>query len=230
MQNLCNNHQKHNSQKILLNEQKIKDHDEDLNTMGNRVEEVEIMLKSAKAKVVDHRNKIESLIDEIDKSRNKVLVLKEKCKQELAVIFAQENEAENLEKILQDHDEEIENLLTEGTGNNSKLQQLSQKTNSKKNVKVKKESKTIEENIKGEHKAMKSDAIEKFEEGFEEDYSSEGQNYGTPEPARKNIYELQKHCPNCKKIIKDRELKLLAKGFSPQCPACGHTLDPSLIE
>ncbi|MHA1377660.1 MAG: hypothetical protein ACTSRG_04660 [Candidatus Helarchaeota archaeon] len=40
------------------------------------------------------------------------------------------------------------------------------------------------------------------------------------------IYEIQAHCPVCSKIIEGRELILLKKGFSPECPACGTILKP----
>ncbi|MHA1143768.1 MAG: hypothetical protein ACTSRW_03455 [Candidatus Helarchaeota archaeon] len=43
------------------------------------------------------------------------------------------------------------------------------------------------------------------------------------------MYDLKPHCPICKKIIEEREIKLLIKGFEPECPACGNILTPKDI-
>ncbi|NVM03650.1 MAG: hypothetical protein HWN67_15070, partial [Candidatus Helarchaeota archaeon] len=40
------------------------------------------------------------------------------------------------------------------------------------------------------------------------------------------IYELKLHCPTCSKILEEREINLLKKGFTPECPACGKILKP----
>ena len=74
--------------------------------------------------------------------------------------------------------------------------------------------------------------------GFErllKEVEEEDQKIDTEKPLKKkstprSAYQTQLHCPNCKKIVAERELRLLAKGFSPQCPACGVPLDPSLID
>jgi len=43
-------------------------------------------------------------------------------------------------------------------------------------------------------------------------------------------YDMKPHCPVCSKILEERELILLKKGFSPECPACGSILNPKDFE
>ncbi|MFX0137173.1 MAG: hypothetical protein ACFFDN_26270 [Candidatus Hodarchaeota archaeon] len=40
-------------------------------------------------------------------------------------------------------------------------------------------------------------------------------------------YELKLHCPTCSKILAEKEINLLKKGFTPECPACGKVLKPT---
>ncbi len=69
----------------------------------------------------------------------------------------------------------------------------------------------LDDKIKDLEKNMESDKIEK-QEIIDE---------------KAKTYDLKLHCPSCNKIIEDRELNLLKKGFTPECPACGKVLKPS---
>ncbi|MFX1451356.1 MAG: coiled-coil domain-containing protein, partial [Promethearchaeota archaeon] len=44
---------------------------------------------------------------------------------------------------------------------------------------------------------------------------------------KSKTYELKIHCPTCSKILTEREINLLKKGFTPECPACGKILKPT---
>ncbi|MHA1312388.1 MAG: hypothetical protein ACTSRB_00580, partial [Candidatus Helarchaeota archaeon] len=245
-------------EKLQEIEKKIKNHEIFLTNMGNEVENAEKELKIVKNKILETRKRIDSFTQEVDKDKMTMMNLQEKCHRNLEKIRNFEEESKKLEQLLQDHENMLEKMMQENLEANTRLNEIKLHQEKQAEIKPPKPKKKISKQEKipskldeimatakkviPEDDSAHEEVTEIFEgmeelgeynrivkEVVDEERISSKLPDTSSDVKKKPNYELQLHCPNCKKIIEERELKLLAKGFSPQCPACGFTLDPSLI-